>query len=199
MKIKYILSGSNWATEGILPRSGGYRNDDLSNLKDIHRKYGTIPLKTLPMMSFLKKHYLIKIYGLQVVRPLNYVDYNREKAKLVLMDSWGWKDYGVKHGESYLTKFYQQYILPVRWGIDKRKAHLSTMICSGQLTREEGVRILKSAPYDPQEFKFEYKLFLEKMRISDAEFEGFMNAPKRQHEDFKTDIWIRLGRALFRS
>jgi N-acetyl sugar amidotransferase len=193
-KIKYILSGSNWATEGILPRSGGYRNDDLSNLKNIHRKYGTIPLKTLPMMSFLKKHYLMKIYGLQMVRPLNYVDYDREKSKLVMMDGWGWKDYGVKHGESYLTKFYQQYILPVRWGIDKRKAHLSTMICSEQLTREEGLKILERAPYDPQEFTFEHQIFLEKMQISDAEFEGYMNAPKRKHEDFKTAC-IKQGEA----
>ena len=189
--LKYILGGTNYATEGIMPRSWVWTKNDLTNLKDIHRKFGTKRLKTYPMLGFLGLVYLRKIRGIQTVPFLNYIDYNREKAKRFLIEELGWEDYGGKHHESLFTKFYQAYILPRKFNIDKRKAHLSTMICSGQISREEALRILDEPLYDETELKRDMDYILKKFGWTKEEFERLMGLPVCPHDHYKTDRWLR--------
>lgn len=189
--LKYILGGTNYATEGIMPRSWVWTKNDLTNLKDIHRKFGSRKLKTYPTLGFLKLVYLRKIKGLTTFPFLNYIDYNREKAKQFLIENLGWEDYGGKHHESIFTKFYQAYILPRKFNIDKRKAHLSTMICSGQTTREKALKVLEEPLYDLKELQRDREYLLKKFGWSEQYFEDLMNLPVMQHTDYKTDLWLR--------
>ncbi len=190
-RIKYILRGSNFATEGIMPRSWVWVKNDLANLKDIHRYYGTRKLKTYPTLGFLRLVYLRKIRGIERFPLLNYIDYNRDEAKRFLIEELGWEDYGGKHHESIFTKFYQSYILPTKFNIDKRKAHLSTLICSGQITREDALKRLEEPLYDESELKRDTEYVLKKFGWTEEEFREIMNLPIRQHDEFKTDVWIR--------
>jgi len=108
--------------------------------------------------------------GIKFATPLNYIDYDKEKAKATIKKELGWKDYGLKHGESIYTRFYQFYILPTRFNVDKRKPHLSTLICSGQMTREEALKELKNPLYTKEQFEADKTFVLEKMGISEQTF-----------------------------
>ena len=191
-KIKYILSGSNIVTEGIMPNSWGYNKNDLRNLKDIYKRYGTVKLKTYPTMGLFKWLYYRFIKGIQTIPLLNYVDYNKKEAKKLLISEFGWEDYGGKHYESIFTKFYQAYILPTKFNIDKRKAHLSTLICSGQISREEALEELKKPLYVADELERDKEYVLKKLGLSEKEFEDLMKLPVKEHQEYKTDEWIFL-------
>jgi N-acetyl sugar amidotransferase len=197
--VKYIISGYNLATEGILPKSWVWNKMDAVNIRDIHRKFGTKKLETFPMMRFAKYAYLRKIRGYRSIQLLNYLDYNRAKAKQFLIDDFGWEDYGGKHHESLFTKFYQAYVLPSKFNIDKRKAHLSTLILSGQISREEALKILKEPLYDEKELKRDKEYVLKKFGLTEDEWENLMALPIRQHDEFKTDLRLRRFLLLFRS
>ena len=189
--IKTIVSGINFTTEGIMPRAWGWRHDDVANLKDIYRKYGTKKLREYPMAStFKKRFYYMHLKGIRFATPLNYIDYDKEQAKATIKKELGWKDYGLKHGESIYTRFYQFYILPTRFNVDKRKPHLSTLICSGQIRREEALKELKKPLYTKEQFEADKTFVLEKMGISEEEFEEYMHLPLRHHRDFKSDQWL---------
>ncbi|MFX1261508.1 MAG: N-acetyl sugar amidotransferase [Promethearchaeota archaeon] len=189
--MKYILGGTNYATEGIMPRSWVWTKNDLTNLKDIHSKFGKRKLKTYPMLGFLGLVYLRKIKGIRTLPFLNYIDYNREEAKRFLKEKLGWEDYGGKHHESIFTKFYQSFILPTKFNIDKRKAHLSTMICSGQIDRAYALKELEKPLYDEQELKRDTEYVRKKFGWSEEDFERIMSLPVKRHDDYKTDLWIR--------
>jgi len=196
--VEYILLGSNFATEGIMARSWVWRKNDLRNLLDIHKKFGSKKLKTYPKLGFLKLVYLKRIKKIKHFPFLNYIHYNRQEAKQLLIDELGWEDYGGKHHESIFTKFYQSHILPRKFNIDKRKAHLSTMICSGQTTKDEAIKVLEESLYDEQELKRDTEYVLKKFGWTEEEFEQLMALPIRPHGEFKTDRWKRkiLGRLL---
>lgn len=189
--MKYILSGTNYSTEGIMPRSWVWTKNDATNLKDIHRKFGTGKLKSYPILGYLGLVYLKKVKGIRTISFLDYLEYDREDAKKTLIKQLGWEDYGGKHHESLFTKFYQAYILPRKFNIDKRKAHLSTMICSGQISREEALIELAQPLYEPNELQRDKEYFLKKFSWTEDEFDEIMNLPVKQHEEFKTDLWIR--------
>ena len=190
--IKYILTGINYVTEAIMPASWGHRFNDLPNIKAIHQKYGTKPLKTYPTMSLWKLVYNRVVRGIQLIPILNYVDYNKEEAKKKLRTAFRWRDYGLKHYESLWTKFYQSYILPRKFGVDKRKAHLSTLICSGQITRQQALKELKKPAYDPKELEHDMPVVLKKLGVSDEEFEDLMKLPIKKHQEYGTDEWFYL-------
>ncbi len=185
--IKHIIKGNNWVTEGILPSSWGYRHSDLANIKDIHSKYGTKPLKTYPQMSVLESAYRIRIRGITEVKPLNHIDYNVKEAKRTLVDEWGWRDYGWKHFESIITRFYQAYILPYRWGHDKRKAHLSTLICSDQISRDDALKILEDPPYPYPGMRDDREYIVDQLGIPDEKFQRYLDSPRQNHTNFKTN------------
>jgi len=186
---KYILTGINYVTEAIMPASWGHRFNDLPNIKAIHQKYGTKPLKTYPTMSLWKLVYNRVVRGIQLIPILNYVDYNKEEAKKTLRNAFGWQEYGFKHYESLWTKFYQSHILPRKFGVDKRKAHLSTLICSGQITRQQALEELMKPAYDPKELEHDMPVVLMKIGVSDEEFEDLMKLPIKKHQEYGTDEW----------
>jgi len=181
--IKYILSGTNVVTEAILPSYWIYPKADHVNIRSIHKKFGTIPLKTYPFFSTkLKKQAAMK--GITSVSPLNYIPYNKAEVKEVIKKELEWRDYGGKHYESVFTRFYQGYILPAKFSIDKRKAHLSTLIFSGQITKQEALESLKEPIYDQKTFEGDYEFVLKKLGLSHSDFQDYINQPRREHREF---------------
>ncbi len=146
--IKYIISGGNHATEGIMPTSWGYQAKDLRFLKGISRTFGISSLKPLPtisLMQYLRNRFLRKI---QVINLLDFYEYNRGESIKMLETKYGYKNYGEKHNESIFTWWFQNFYLPTKFNIDKRKAHYSSMINSGQMTRQQAQeRLLETLEY----------------------------------------------------
>lgn len=183
-KIKYILAGYNIVTEGILPKYMRWSKMDVANIKAIHKKYGTIKLRTFPMLDFFTYFYYMHIKKIQLVSPLNYVHYNRSEAKQKIQEELGWRDYGGKHYESVFTRFYQGYVLVEKFKIDKRRAHLSTLINSGQISREQALEEIKKPPYDLEQLKIDKEYVIKKLGLTHEEFEKYMQQPVRSHLDF---------------
>lgn len=188
--IRYILSGTNVQTEQTLPRSWIHPKTDHINIKSIHKQYGTMPLKTFPFMDAKVKRYYQRVVGIKSVSLLNFVDYNKKKVKELIQNELGWRDYGGKHYESVWTRFYQGYILPTKFNIDKRKAHLSDLIFGGQLTKPEALAELEKDIYDPRQFSIDYDFVLKKFGFSTEEFEALMKQPVRSHYDFDYEMPI---------
>lgn len=182
--IKYILSGTNVQTENTLPPSWIFNKADHINIKSIHRKYGTIPLKTFPFMDAKVKRYYQQVKGVTSISVLDFVKYNKAQVKETIEQELGWRDYGGKHYESIWTRFYQGYILPTKFNIDKRKAHLSDLIFGGQITKEEALTELEKPIYDPAQFKVDYEFVLKKLGVSNEAWQELMNNPPRSHYDF---------------
>jgi len=187
-KLKYTLSGFNYSTEAIMPKGWVFDKGDWDNIKDIYSKFGSgEPIRSFPHVSFYKKlyyHWFLKLESIQV---LNYLPYNKAEAKKIITEKLSWRDYGGKHYESIFTKFYQAYILPVKFGVDKRIAHLSNLICSGQINKEEAIKELSLPLYTENELETEKNYVLKKLGLSIEEFARLMNEPVRLHSDFKTE------------
>jgi N-acetyl sugar amidotransferase len=183
----YIISGTNIVTEFIMPPSWLYDKMDYANLKDIHSRFGKKKLKTYPYFDFRKHVYYTAVLRLNPVSILNYVPYNKKEVKEIITKELGWRDYGGKHYESQFTKFYQAYILPEKFHIDKRKAHLSTLICSGQMTKAEALAELEKPLYDPAQLASDKEYVMKKFGLSPDEFEKIMHLPIKQHSAFKSD------------
>lgn len=190
-KIGYIISGTNIVTEQIMPPSWLYRKMDFANLKDIHDTYGKLKLKTYPTFNFWKYVYYSGVLKLNPISVLNYVPYDKKEVKEVIKRELDWRDYGGKHYESVFTKFYQAYILPQKFKIDKRKAHLSTLICSGQLTKEEALKELEQPLYTEKELKQDKEYVVKKFGLTESEFDQIMQLPVKSHYDFKTDVLVK--------
>lgn len=187
--IKYILNGNNIATEGIMPESWLHKNkNDLINLKAIHNQFGTVKLKTLPTLGLSKRIYYQLIKNIQTISILNYVTYVKKDVKKIIAQELDWKDYGSKHYESIFTHFYQAYILPRKFNIDKRKAHLSTLICSGQITKEEALKEMQKDLYPEEALKKDKEYVLKKLGLTDKEFERIMGLPIKSHYDYRSDV-----------
>jgi N-acetyl sugar amidotransferase len=186
--IKYILSGSNISTEAILPKSWVHRKQDLTNILDIYEKCGSsTKLKTFPKVSTLKHVFLMYALGYTVIKPLNFIQFNKDEAKNLLMKELDWRDYGGKHYESIFTKFYQAYILPEKFNVDKRRAHLSTLINSGQISREDALNELKKPLYEQKELVEDKDFVLKKLNFSEAWFDSYIKRPPKSHLSFKSD------------
>lgn len=186
MGIRYVLSGSNVVTEGILPYHWTHRKSDYINIIDIHRRFGTLPLKSFPLIDKKTKDRIRK-WGLETVELLNWIPYDKDQAKALLQRELGWQDYGGKHYESIFTKFYQAYILPVKFGVDKRKAHLSTLICSGQISRDQALQELTMPLYDPDELRNDKEYVIKKLGFTEAEFDGMMASKPVPHAAFEVE------------
>ena len=188
--IKHILSGTNLQTENTLPKSWIHSKSDHINIKSIYKAHGTIPLKTFPFMDAKVKRYYQQMKGIHSVSMLNWVDYNKQKVKEFIQNELGWRDYGGKHYESVWTRFYQGYILPTKFHIDKRKAHLSDLIFSGQITKAEALEELAGPVYAPEQLKIDYEFVLKKFNLSKAEFESLLKMPPRSHYAFDYEMPI---------
>lgn len=198
-KIAYTLNGFNLATEAVMPQGWVYDKTDWLNIKDIYSKFGSkYRLDSFPHISFISKllnHWFFKLENLQV---LNYLKYDKEEAKVMIRETFAWRDYGGKHYESVFTKFYQAYILPTKFGVDKRRAHLSNLICSGQITRANALKALEVALYEPQILAEEKAYVLKKLGMTETEFDSLMKEPPRKHQDFRTEkkLWACYFRFL---
>lgn len=186
--IKYILSGTNVQTECTLPKSWIHPKTDHVNIQSIHKAYGTVPLKTFPFMNAKVKRYYQKIKGVTSVSVLNYVEYNKAKVKETIQKELAWRDYGGKHYESVWTRFYQGYILPRKFKVDKRKAHLSDLIFSGQITKDDALMELQKPIYNEQVFKEDYEFVLKKFGFTREEFEHIMDKPPVSHYSFDYEM-----------
>jgi len=185
--IRYILSGGNLATEGIFPSAWHGAAMDAINLKAIHRTFGERPLKTYSTISFFEYYFWYPLVKkMCTVRPLNFMPYNKDLAIEEMEKTMGWRSYGRKHGESLFTKLFQNHYLPVKFGYDKRKPHLSSLIVSGQMSREEALTKLAEPLYDPQELEVDIAYFCKKLRINRQQFNGFFTAPSHHYTDFHT-------------
>lgn len=185
--IRYILSGGNLATEGIFPNAWHGSAMDAINLRAIHKRFGERPLKRYKTISFFD-YYLWYPFmkKMRTVRPLNFMPYVKAEALAELEQSVGYKPYPRKHGESLFTKLFQNYYLPTKFGYDKRRPHLSSLIVSGQMTREEALAKLEEPLYDPQELEIDIAYFCKKLRISRAQFDELMNVTPHHYTDFPT-------------
>lgn len=190
-KIKYIISGYNYKTECLLPPSWHYK--DYFNIVDIHRKYGERKVKLFPFYDNMFNKLKLKISPIEVIYLLNYLDYNKKEVKKEITDKVKWKDYGGKHYESVFTRFYQGYILPQKFGIDKRKAHLTNLICCGQISREEALCELEAPIYDPAQLRTDYEFVLKKLDFTEESFQDYIATPGVSHFKFDTEAmyWQR--------
>lgn len=184
--VKYILNGSNVTTEGVLPSSWVHYKNDLINIRDIQKKFGTKKIKTFPTLGLLKAFYYKKIKGIKAISILNYITYNKFKAKETIIKELEWRDYGGKHYESIFTRFYQAYILPEKFNIDKRRSHLSTLVCSGQLTKQEASEEIKKPICDENTLKEDIAYVIKKFGLKEEEFELIMNEKPIPHTQYKS-------------
>lgn len=182
--IKFILSGGNYATEGILPKSWHYDAKDVKYLKAIQQKFGTKKLKTFPTFGFKKEFYYKYFKGIRMCYPLNYLPYNKKEAIRVLEEELDWKNYGGKHHESLYTKFVQSYYLFEKFGIDYRRATFSTQICAGEMTREEALQELTKKPYNSLKLEEEKEYIRKKFDISMDDLNHILNLPPKCFEDY---------------
>jgi imidazoleglycerol phosphate synthase cyclase subunit len=179
--IKHIVEGHSFRTEGVSPIGWSYM--DGGYIEDVHRRYGSIPLKTYPNMRFAQFIKWAAFSGIQRTRPLYWINYNKEFAKDFLQKEYGWQWYGGHHLENRFTAFYHSYFLPNRFGTDYRQIEFSALVRSGQLDREEAIRML----YEPRQVNPELiELVKKRLHFDDAEFIKVMQLPKRTYRDFKT-------------
>jgi N-acetyl sugar amidotransferase len=185
--IKYILNGGNISTECVRnPMEWLYYGTDMAQIRDIHRRFGTIPLKNYPLSPILKhKFYLRYIKGIKVVKPLNYFPYVKKEAVKLLSETYGWKEYPQKHFESRFTKFYEGYWLPVKFGYDTRKVQYSSLILTGQMSRDEALEKLKVPAYDTDTIVDEFKYIATKLNITEDELRSYMEAPNKTYKDYR--------------
>jgi len=185
--LKYIINGSNLASEGLYSNLEGGSNIDYRLLKDIQKKFGTKKLKTYPSISIWNLAYKIIVKKIKYIPILNYIDYNKEKAIELLEKEYEWKKYQGKHYESIFTRFFQGYILPNKYNYDKRKDHFSNLIMSGQISRSESLHELSKHPYPSQELlKEDIEFFLKKFNFTKLEFETIMRNKPKKPSDFKS-------------
>lgn len=180
--VKYILSGSNYVSESILPQAWGYTSDDAKHLKAIQKRFGSVKLKTYPTMGFYKRHiWYPLVRGIVTVRPLNLMPYHYAKAKKQIAEELDWRDYGGKHYESVFTRYFQGYYLPSKFGFDKRQAHLSSLILSHEITRDEALRQMESTNYPEGLRKQDHEFIAKKLGVTTTELEEIFARPIVDH------------------
>ncbi len=186
-RIQYIVTGDNNATEATLPPGWNHRKTDLRNIRAINRSYERATMRTFPKLSTIGMALHNRLLQIRYVGILSYVDYRKEPAIEELERELGWRRYGGKHFESVITRFYQGYILPKKFGIDKRRFHYSLLIHSGQMSRDEALADLERPPYDPKLAEADKIYVCKKFGLSIAEFERIMREPPRSHSDYPSD------------
>ena len=189
--IKYVLTGANYSTECVREPDEWVYQNDLKQIMDIHKKFGNIPLKTLPLCGIFKyKLYYRYIKGMKVIKPLNYIDYTKDGAIKTLQERFGWEPYANKHFESIFTRFYEGYWLVKKFGFDKRRAHFSSLILTGQMTRDEAIKKLEEPPYDEQLAMEDLEYVAKKLDMSKEEFMEMMNGENKTFRDYANNSYV---------
>lgn len=184
-KIKYVISGGNIATESVFPKTWHHSAMDAINLHAIHKKFGKLKLKQYKTIGFFSNFFYYPfVKGMTVIRPLNYMPYNKVDALQMLKDKIGYKEYGRKHGESRFTKFFQNEFLPKKFNIDKRRPHLSSQILSGELTRDQALSELSKELYNSIELDEDVSYIAKKLNLSIEEFKTYIYSEGCDYSDF---------------
>ena len=185
--IKYIISGGNYATEGLLPDSWFYNPKDSKLVKGIQNTFGSAKLKTFPFFDYKREIYYKYVKGIKIKYVLNHMPFSKTAAMELLKEKLGWKYYGGKHYESKYTGFVQSYIQPVKFGIDYRRATLATEICSGATTREKALIELKKPSFDSESVGLEMEYICKKFEISVEDFQNILKEPVKTYRDYPND------------
>jgi len=173
-----------------MPDSWMYDSKDLRLIKSIHKKFGKIKLKSIPTLTLLEWIYFTFVKRIKYFPVLNYIPYVKKDAMHFLEKEFDWKPYGHKHHESIYTRFFQGHILPRKFNIDKRKAHLSTLICSGQMTREEALEEMQHDIYPSEEMQKDKEAVIKKYGLTEEEFEKIMSEPVKTFRDYPNNSFL---------
>ena len=190
--IRYIMNGGNISTECIFPSSWLWDNKDSVNLKSIHKKYGKLKLKKYKTISLFELYFYFPfIRKIKAIRPLNFMVYNKNMAIEELESRLEFKTYSKKHGESIFTKFYQNYWLPKKYGFDKRRPHLSSLIVTGQMSRNEALKKLNEKLYDENELNEDLDFVAKKFNLTTEEFKQIIQNQNQNHSSFRNQKNIK--------
>lgn len=184
-KVRWLPEGSNVATEMMVPATWSHGHSDWRYIRNLNDMFGGRPLKTYPHYTYFD--YLVKLPKIQKIARfpiLNYLPYQKTAAMDVLKREFGWEYYGGKHYESIYTRFYQGYILPVKFGFDKRRSHISCLINNGELTREDALREIEKPAIEPQQLREDRAFVLKKFGLTEREFEDIMALPRKTFWDY---------------
>lgn len=187
--LRYMLTGANKATEGIpLPDSWSWNKFDKKNIIALGKQFGNVKLKTFPALGAAEWSWYYYIKLIQFCPFLDYLPYNKFEALEVLQRDFNYKPYPYKHYESIFTRFYQGYILPKKFGVDKRIIHLSTLVAAGQMSREDALKGLEGIPYPSQrELEDDIEYFLKKMNWTKEQLDEYLKRPERKHDEFPSE------------
>lgn len=191
--VPFIFTGVNVTAEGIHPIKWSYGLWDWKYIRSVHKKFGKVKLRNYPHYSIWGLLYYAFIKKIKRISLLNYITYNKKEAIEILRKELDFRCYGGKHYESIYTRFLQAYILPKKFNIDKRRAHLSSLICSGQITREEAMEKIKHNPYPTKEMmKKDKEYVLKKLGFAEEEFERIMSLSINTVRDYNSNYWLFL-------
>jgi N-acetyl sugar amidotransferase len=196
-KIKYVLTGGNYSTECCREPEewGGFPGIDVTLVRDIHSKFGKKALKTFPLVDILSyKLYYRYVLGMKVFKPLNLVPYNKKEVEQFLFEKYGWESFQHKHHESRFTRFYEDFWLPKKFGYEKRRAHFSSLILTGQMTREEALERISKPEMSEEFLKKEFEYVAHKLDLTTTELQAIFDAPNKTYKDYKNKMGIiKLG------
>ena len=190
--IKNILTGANFSTEFIRePLSWAYHASDLKHIKSVHKEFGTIKLKNFPFCSILKYKILYRfVFGIKVFNPLNYILYKKSESEKILKKKYDWTSYKEKHYESRFTKFFEGYWAKKKFNFDKRRVHLSNLILSKQLTRNQALEELTQETFGSDELRLEIKFICDKLEISEDYFNKLFLGQNKSFKNYKSNYFI---------
>ncbi len=188
-KIRYVLTGGNFSTECCFP------GIDTRLVKDIHGKFGKRPLKTFPLVDILSyKIYYRYVLKMQVFKPLNLVPYIKEDVEKFLFEKYGWESFQHKHHESRFTRFYEDYWLPKKFGFEKRRAHFSSLILTGQMTRDEALNRISKPELSEEFLQKEFDYVADKLDLTRDELQVIFDGPNKTYKEYKNKMnIIKLG------
>ncbi|MES2560306.1 MAG: N-acetyl sugar amidotransferase [Bacteroidota bacterium] len=198
---KYILNGGNISSECVRePLAWHYHASDLIQIRDIHSKFGTRPLKSFPLASIFKYRIYYKYFkGITVIKPLDFIPFEKEKTMQFLEKEFGWQRYAQKHYESRFTRFYEGYWMVEKFGYDIRRAHYSSLILTNQMTRQEAMDKVAVKPYDAESVAQDFEYVATKLGFTVEEFKKLMAGENKTYRDYKNSMWfIELGTKIMR-
>ncbi|MFN4893920.1 MAG: N-acetyl sugar amidotransferase [Bacteroidota bacterium] len=187
--IKYIFTGSNPSSESVLPLSWRYdqKLTDSKNIKGITKRFGKFKPKYFPLIS-LYQYFLYRFfYKINQIPLFNYIKFDKMEALNLLKSESNWQDYGGKHYESIITRIYQSYILIVRFGIDKRRAHYSSEIIHGELSREDALKLISKPPISDMQLAYDLDYFKKKLKIDDNQFNKILSTKLVSHLHYRNN------------
>lgn len=199
--VKYVLAGVNTATEAILPNAWSRGHGDWKYIKNIQKQFGSKELKSFPHYSIFELMKFRHIKRIKWINFLDYIEYNKQEAKKIIEKEIGWRDYGLKHYESIYTRFFQGYILPRKFGFDKRRVDLSSLICAGQITREQALEEMRKEIYPHQELKEDIDYVINKFGLTEEEFERIMKLSPKTYWDYPSygkSLYYKLAKRAYR-